>query len=240
LLRLTAIEQKGSRLDTVEDKASELDEVEQKGSRLDSSSPDGSPSRLGSDEQHIPAVPDDTIFCTPVEATVHSSHHHEEENVDKDGIISYLSNKHGGNVHTKPIVKITSKSTCGPKHEPQNVADLISAKFFKSKTKPGQWIRWKFRVTPVCLTGYRLSARFLQSWVLEGSQDKKHWTELDRQKGNQVFKSEKPQTASFTISNRSKCRFIRLTQIDKNHAPKSEDRNRLILSSVEFIGEIFE
>jgi hypothetical protein len=45
-----------------------------------------------------------------------------------EGIISYLTKKHGGNVHEKGIVTITSKSVYDPELQRalKNVADLTS------------------------------------------------------------------------------------------------------------------
>jgi hypothetical protein len=58
-----------------------------------------------------------------------------------DGIISYLTRKHGGNVHGKGIVAITSKSVFNDDSwcALRNVADLISDSVFRSKCEPGQW-----------------------------------------------------------------------------------------------------
>jgi hypothetical protein len=52
----------------------------------------------------------------------------------KEGIISYLTTKHGGNVNEKGIVTITSKSVYSdnPMHALKNVADLTSVCCFES------------------------------------------------------------------------------------------------------------
>jgi hypothetical protein len=53
-------------------------------------------------------------------------------------IISNLTRRHGGNVHDKGIVIITSKwAGDGAK---RNAADLTSLSFFNSKNEPGQWV----------------------------------------------------------------------------------------------------
>jgi hypothetical protein len=59
-----------------------------------------------------------------------------------NGVISYLTRKHGGNVHDKGIVTITSKSVKGdnPWFDAENVADLTDDSQFRSKNDPGQWI----------------------------------------------------------------------------------------------------
>jgi hypothetical protein len=165
-------------------------------------------------------------------------------------IISYLTKKHGGNVHEKGIVTITSKSIRAvPKHlsrrayAPTNVADLTSNHCFDSNDEPGQWVCWDFREMRVRPTHYIITAPWLKSWVVEGSLDGKRWTEIDRQTNNQDFK-ELRNTASFAVSKSAECRFIRLTQTDKRH-DKLVDKRRcnddyLVLRAVEFFGTLSE
>jgi hypothetical protein len=97
-----------------------------------------------------------------------------------DGIISHLSQKHGGNVHEKGIVTITSKSV--HKDDPKYVADLTSDSRFKSKYyyDPGQWICRDFGEMCVRPTHYTIMTEYLKSWVVEGSLDGRSWTEIDR------------------------------------------------------------
>jgi hypothetical protein len=59
-----------------------------------------------------------------------------------DGILTLLARKHGGNVHDKGIVTITSKSVyaADPVYSVRNLADLTSMSYFHSADGPGQWI----------------------------------------------------------------------------------------------------
>jgi hypothetical protein len=59
-----------------------------------------------------------------------------------EGIISYLTRKHGGNVHDEGIVTITAKSIVDdrPKYAKRNVADLTSNSTFDSRFKTNPWI----------------------------------------------------------------------------------------------------
>jgi hypothetical protein len=160
-----------------------------------------------------------------------------------EGIISYLTKKHGGNVHEKGIVTITSKSVCDdPRYALKNVADLTSGCSFRSKDEPGQWVCWDFREMRVQPTHYTIDAGFLKSWVVEGSLDGKSWTEIDQQTNNQDFKDW--ETASFAVSRPVECRFIRLTQTDENHddddSLDNDGRNELRLYDVEFFGTLSE
>jgi hypothetical protein len=166
-----------------------------------------------------------------------------------EGIIAYLTKKHGGNVHEKGIVRITSKSVSDdPKYALTNVAHLTSgASFFESQNEPGQWVCWDFHEMRVRPTHYTIRAWYLKSWVVEGSLGARswfpggavQWTEIDRQTDNQDFYSENPslaRTASFAVSKPAEFRFIRPTQTDKNHYGYDYPR----LSAVEFFGTLSE
>jgi hypothetical protein len=134
-----------------------------------------------------------------------------------DGIISYLTRKHGGNVHDKGIVTITSKSVYSDDDDVRNVADLTDYSFFRSKSEPDQWVCWDFHEMRVRPTHYTIESRWLKSWVVESSLDSEAWTEIDRKTDNQDFNGW-GNTASFAVSNSAECRFIRLTETGKRHA----------------------
>jgi predicted nucleic acid-binding Zn-ribbon protein len=148
-----------------------------------------------------------------------------------EGIIACLTAKHGGNVHEKGIVTITSKSSVDdPGHALKNVADLTSASDFWSRNEPGQWICWDFREIRVQPIRYTVSASYLRSWILEGSLDGMSWTRFDRQMDNRNFWGAK--TASFPILTPGEFRFIRLTQTSKNHCGV----DGLRVAAVDFFG----
>jgi hypothetical protein len=95
-----------------------------------------------------------------------------------DGIISYLTLKHGGNVHDKGIVTITSKSVYDddPRWALRHVADLTSSSEFISNDGPGQWVCWDFHERRVRLSQYTIKSHKLKSWVLESSLDAVTWS----------------------------------------------------------------
>jgi hypothetical protein len=183
-----------------------------------------------------------------------------------DGVISYLTKKHCGNVQEKGIVTITSKSVWNddPDYAPKNVADLTSDSRFVSQDEPGQSVCWDFREMRVRPTHYTIwtsylksssdrlksSSDRLKSWVVEGSLDGRSWTVIDRQTDNQDFKGGS-NTVSFAVSKPAEFRFIRLTQTDKRHdgydylTHKGGDKNHygcdyLLLYAVEFFGTLSE
>jgi hypothetical protein len=152
-----------------------------------------------------------------------------------DGIISYLTKKHGGNVQEKGIVTITSKSVCDPEYAVNNVADLTSDSAFTSENTSDQWICWDFGEMRVRPTNYTMNSMRSKSWVVEVSVDGHAWTEIDRQVGIQVFRDDWV-TDSFAVSSPEVGRYIRLTQTEKNHF----GAHFLSLKAVEFFGTLYE
>jgi hypothetical protein len=110
-----------------------------------------------------------------------------------DGIISYLTKQHGGNVHKKKIVVITSRSgrSCLQTHPADVVLFAVrrqNREKYWSEDFPGQWVCWDFREMRVRPTHCTVSAFGLNSWVLEGSVDGESRMELDRQTGHDNFR----------------------------------------------------
>jgi hypothetical protein len=150
-----------------------------------------------------------------------------------DGIISYLTAKHGGNVHDRGIVTITSKSDSDV--GVRNVADLTSSACFSSSNEPSQWICWDFRDRCVRPTHYTIKSDGLSSWALEGSLDGQTWSKLDRHWESKRLEPS-PHVCSFPLSNLIECRFIRLTQTRKNH----RRTDVLGIVACEFFGTLVE
>jgi hypothetical protein len=152
----------------------------------------------------------------------------------KDGIISFLSRKHGGNVHEKEIITLTSKSS---PERLKRAVDFDPSPSFRSTSEPGQWICWDFQDMRVRVTDYTIKTSNLRSWVVESSEDGEHWREMDRQTDDQNFRrSNAWAKASFVVSSPTECRLVRLTQTDKGH--KGSDS--LELFAVEFFGTLVE
>jgi hypothetical protein len=147
-----------------------------------------------------------------------------------DGIISYLTKKHGGNVHEKGIVTITSKSDePDPKLAPKNVADVKSESLSRTARTPEPWVCWDFHEMRVRPTHYTIRAWGPKWWVVEGSMDGDSWTEIDRRSDTQELVVLA--TASFAVSNPGEFRFIRF-------AKTPADSDVLGLRAVEFFGTL--
>jgi hypothetical protein len=162
-----------------------------------------------------------------------------------DGIIAHLTRRYRGHVHEKEIVTITSKSVYDSdvaNRSLKHVAELNDRTEFWSMDEPGQWVCWDFRERRVRPTYYTMDARWLKSWIVESSVDGETWTVIDRRVDTAFFASWWNKV-TFEVEPVVQCRFIRITDTDKNHrhistAPNGDDV--LALGAVEFFGTLSE
>jgi hypothetical protein len=163
-----------------------------------------------------------------------------QESAPLNGIIAYLTSKHGGNVHDTGVVRISAKSAMAS--EPaRNVADLADdSSMFQSSYEPDQWICWDFQKRVVCATHYSLAGvkyNNLKSWIIECSMDGTNWTLCDSRSNN--FELAGPhRTVNFAMAKPVEARFVRLTQTGPNH--NSPANNRLVFTALELFGTLRE
>jgi hypothetical protein len=105
------------------------------------------------------------------------------------GVIAHLTAEYKGNVHDRKVVVITSKSVHHLDYAPKFAADLKDDSRFKSLKGPNQWICYDFSPGRMKPTNYSVTfhapedkskKHHSKNWVIEGSNDGKSWTELDR------------------------------------------------------------
>jgi hypothetical protein len=157
-----------------------------------------------------------------------------------DGIVSYLTSQHGGNVHDRGIVSISSASGSTPK----NAADLTDTQsYFCSNNVSGQWLMYDFKNLRIKPTDYsnrsdhssQVNGIHLKSWVMEGSSDGSAREEIDRREDNNDLNGSSF-IKTFSISKSIECRFIRLRMIGPAHS----GNNQLLLSALEIFGYLIE
>ena len=164
-----------------------------------------------------------------------------EDSKKLDGIIAHLTRECGGNVHDLGIVNVTASSFQSGYH-PKNAVDLRKHAAFDSQDEPNSWICYEFKARSVIPTsysvrswGYGPGSCHLKSWVIEVSNDKVSWTEIDRQDNNNNL-NDKYVTRNFTISQvpSESFRFVRLRQTGKSHS----GYDFLTLSALEIFGTL--
>jgi hypothetical protein len=160
-----------------------------------------------------------------------------------NGIISYLTQMCGGNVHKKGLITVTANQPYlnDPSSLP-NVLDLGTNSYYYSQNSPNQWICFDFKGMAIRPTHYSIQAyddgsggRNLRDWVVEGSDDGNGWRELDRRTNNSELNGANF-IRTFSVSKPERCRLIRLRQTGKNHA----GNDHLLFNSFELFGTLRE
>jgi hypothetical protein len=154
-------------------------------------------------------------------------------------IISYLTARFGGNIHTQGIVSISASTTgFNPCHL---VADHSWNNYWYSSNSPNSWIQFDFKHRQISLTNYTVKSdgfdgHHLLHWSIEGSEDGSSWVTLDHQdngdlNGNYIVRSYSCNSSA----SQSLFRFVRLIQTGAN----SSNCHNLMLCNLEFFGQLF-
>jgi hypothetical protein len=157
-----------------------------------------------------------------------------------EGIISFLTLQHGGNVADCDVVSVELSSVHRTYHA-KYAADLNSPTFAHTQDIPNSWICYEFRKMEVNVSHYSLRSRtdcdyhHLMNWTLEGSLDEKNWIQLDCRNDCRDLVGVN-QSSTFKTSRSEFVRFVRLRQ----HGNDSTGRNYLVLSGFELFGALHE
>jgi hypothetical protein len=173
-----------------------------------------------------------------------------------DGIISHLARQCGGNVHEQNVVIVTSSPTYSNEasRAANNAADLRNDSLFYSHYRPSSsdiphtrnnWICYNFKERTVIPSHYVVRSRNdewgrpgsfnLKSWVVETSLDGTNWIEIDHKESNSQL-DDKNVIATFEVSRREECHFLRLVNIGRNHA----FNDAVVISGLEIFGALIE
>jgi hypothetical protein len=159
-----------------------------------------------------------------------------------EGIIAFLTDQCGGNVHDRGVVNITSLSCARHDQHPKNAADFKGHSLFVSDGKPNEWLCYSFPWGLVYLTGYALRSQYivggrcnLKTWVIETSMDGDSWEIVDRRTDNYEL-DRRDVTVWFDIEPNfhRECRFVRLRQTGKSHY----NNDSVYLQSFELFGDL--
>jgi hypothetical protein len=165
-----------------------------------------------------------------------------------DGIISHLSRRFGGNVHSKGIVTITGREpySADTSHSAMNAADLTADTFFYSKNEPNQSLTYDFGDRRIRPSHYSIRSRYnggendhyLRSWVIEGCKDGDEWIELDRREGDSSLNARNVIGMFQIQSAAGEYRHVRLRQTGRNHY--SNEDHLMVISGFELFGDLLE
>jgi hypothetical protein len=170
-----------------------------------------------------------------------SSHHPYFASRPLSGIISFLTHKHGGNVHDRGIIKLSSSSqtSSADAHPLKDIVDLYIPSRFWTENLPNQWICFDFKTYRVIPTHYSVvpesGASNLRNWVLEGWNDNQSWVTLDTRNNDDALRL-KPSSATFKLGSDEigEFRMIRIRQTGKTHG----NDDYLCVAAFEIFGEL--
>jgi hypothetical protein len=141
-----------------------------------------------------------------------------------DGIISYLTAKHKGNLTDLGIVNATSSSQGDGNWAAKWCIDHRCTKAFCSQPKPNQWLQLDFKDASILATHYSILSRqdiergqhHPRSWVVEVGSDGVTWSVVDGRDGDDHLNG-KGIHHTFEIATPTAGRYLRLRQTGPTH-----------------------
>jgi hypothetical protein len=156
------------------------------------------------------------------------------------GIIAYLTDSRGGNVHDRGVVNITSSHpNQGARNAP--IGPEMARQEQCRMEGENQWICYDFKNMRVTITHYTIGGvnmGNLKNWTVEGSRDGATWVELDRRMDEPHLQpaSNHPLQVTFQVERVEQMRMVRIHQVGPNHAGKTT----FWIDGLEFFGTIKE
>lgn len=136
---------------------------------------------------------------------------------DFNGIIKYLTDKTGGNLHDNKTIEVTSNSFCSSDH-PKNLLDFNWDNYYQAKSQDDSWVCFDFKNKKVKITNYSIKSHkrdkdrhHLRSWILEISNDGDSWTTIDEHNDCQTLNGNFI-TGTFGVKPNDFSRYVRLHQ----------------------------
>lgn len=135
------------------------------------------------------------------------------EKEEFNGIIKYLTNKTGGNIHKNKTINLTSTDFYS---DPVNMLDFNTNSYYQTQLYKDGWVVFDFKNRKIKLTNYAIKSNnkggdgAMKSWKIEVSNDGKTWIKIDDRIGVQSF--NKP----FEVKENNFSRFVRIYQTDCN------------------------
>ena len=162
-----------------------------------------------------------------------------ENDYEFNGIIKYLTDKAGENIHDKGLIEISTNSL-NPSRPPQNLLDFNKNSFFEANENIS-WIIFDFKKMRVKLQKYQIKSvgagvdqYHLKNWLIEVSNDRNNWKIVDKQ-FNCSKLNGKGLIGTFDVLQNDFSRYIRLRQTGELWGD-----GYMWLSKIEFYGWIQE
>lgn len=167
------------------------------------------------------------------------------------GIMNYLNEKTGGNIHDNGTIEITSNAADNKERSPKNLVDYQNNGQYHifqsdiSSNEPNTTILFDFKDRRVQLSSYAVeSCRFgstnycnLRNWVVEVSNDKEKWKIIDTHTNDPTLNNQSVK-AVFSVNGNDDT-FYRYVQI-RQTGVSWYNNGYLYISRIEFFGKLME
>ena len=172
-----------------------------------------------------------------------------EKGNEFDGIMRYLTNKTGGNIHDNGTIEITSNSFCNG-HHPKNSVDYDNSTFYASVNDSTlAHICFDFKDNRIQLSNYSIKSynrsqnyEHLRSWVVEVSNDGEEFKEIDSHSDDPTLNNSNS-VGTFNISKGSNkfYRYIRIRQTNYSwYGYPNNNNHQYYIQFIEFFGKLKE
>lgn len=162
---------------------------------------------------------------------------------DFNGILKFLRDETGGNIHKNGTVNITDNSVYkrhDENRQPENITDPELGSY-EMPSIENSMVCFDFKERRIQLNAYSVmtysyqkGARHLKSWVVEVSNDENNWEIVDEHKDDETLNDEDASSTFRTKKSEGFYRFVRIRQTGKNWFNNYGTYIRLI----EFYGKI--
>ncbi|KAK8857589.1 hypothetical protein M9Y10_015994 [Tritrichomonas musculus] len=157
-----------------------------------------------------------------------------------NGIVKYLTDKTGGNIHDNGTIEVTANLVLGSSH-PRNLFDFNSSNAYQADGESSQnaEVCFDFKNRRIQLTSYSIKTdgcRHLRNWVVEVSNDCSRWEVVDQHSNDQSLNIEGQVCTFNTRVLDSFSRFVRL----RTTGPNSSNDYYTFFYNIEFYGKLKE
>ena len=161
-----------------------------------------------------------------------------------NGIIKYLENKHGKNIHEEGIISISASSS--DRNKPEQVINYDWNDHWFSNKSQNNWLEIDFKNRKVKINGYSIKTYdnqdsmncHLKNWIIEGSKDRNKWIEIDKKENNYDLNGANFQHYFPISQTTDDFQYIRIRCIGINHSQDNAFVYYLDFTNIEFFGEI--
>ncbi|KAK8893839.1 hypothetical protein M9Y10_022268 [Tritrichomonas musculus] len=161
------------------------------------------------------------------------------------GIMQYLTEKTGGNIHDNGTIKIDSNSLSKNNYHPKNLIDFNNDNnYYHSNNDILSEIYFDFKDKKIQLTDYSIKSYdqesytgHIKDWAIDVSNDGKNWDTIDTHKNDNALNGPNI-IATFSIQKKDSefSRFVRFRQTGPNW--NGRNCNFIYFSTIEFYGNL--